>query len=387
VEATKLLAGFTPGQGETLRKAIGKKKLDLMRSFEDQFLDGCMANPDFTRHGNRSTAERIWRSLLASASYAFNKAHSVGYATQAVQEIWVKHYYFAEFVTACLAVYGEDVMKDGTKKALVFIRECRRVKRPILGPDVNESGWNFSIAGENIRYGLVDIKGVGPAAVPDILNNRPYTDFQDYLDRTKKLGGRKKGVVDNLIKIGAFDWTGQTRSDMLDQYYYHMCRMEIAEKKRNTISQEETDEIVWEKWRKNPEGFPRFKFDSDEVIREIEEELVGTFITKDPMEAYVDAIEAECIQHPSDFDDYRAGERFVIGGQLTRVHEHMQRNNRKMAFVTVRWMEEDFEFLAFADSYAPNKPMLQIGSPVACEVQKLDGDSANLVSVVRLDTL
>lgn len=388
VEACLVLAGFTKGQGETLRKAIGKKKLDLMKSFEDRFMQGCLANTAFTSQGgNRNLAERIWRSMMASASYAFNRAHSTGYAMQANQEIWVKHYYFDEFVTSCLAVYGEDVMKDGSKKSLVFIRECRRLKKPILPPDVNQSGARFTLTDDGIRYGLVDLKGVGDTVMPDILGKRPYADLQDYLDRTAKNKGWKRGVVDNLIKIGAFDWTGQTRSDMLDQYYYHQARHEIAEKKRGEISREETDKIVFAKWRASPENYPRYKFDRDDVIREIELDLVGTYITKNPMEPYIEMIDAECIAHPSEFDDYDTGQRFVVGGQLTRVHEHMQRNNKKMAFITVRWNEEDFEFLAFADSYAPARPLLQIGAPVACEVQKLDGDSANLLSVCRLDTL
>lgn len=381
VEATQVLAGFTKGQGETLRKAIGKKKIDLMMSFEGQFIQGCLANPEFmaNRAGSEMVARRIWASLLASASYAFNRAHSVGYATQGAQEIWVKHYYFDEFITSCLAIYDD--------KTNEFIRECRRMKRPILPPDVNTSGAHFTLTPEGIRYGLLDIKGVGPGALPDVLKNRPFTDLQDYLDRTKKNQGCKRGVVDRFVKIGAFDWTGQSRSDQLDQVYYHWARMEIAEMKRGKISQEETDDIVFGKWRKEPEQYPRFRFDRPEVVREIEEELVGTFITNNPMAPYITMIDAECIAHPSEFEDYEKGQRFVIGGQLTRVHEHMQKNGKKMAFLTVRWNEEDFEFLAFADSYAPARPLLQINAPVACEVQKLDGDSANLLSVLRLDTL
>jgi DNA polymerase-3 subunit alpha len=387
VLATRVLAGFTPGQGETLRKAIGKKKLDLMMSFETQFIQGCLANPEFTRHGSEMIARRIWASLLASASYAFNRAHSVGYSTQACQEIWVKHYYFDEFVTACLAVYGDQVMKDGTKKSLVFIRECRRMKKPILPPCANRSGARFTLTDDGIRYGLVDIKGIGDAPIAEIVSKRPYVDLQDYLDRTSKSKGWKRGVVDSLIKIGAFDWTGDSRSNMLDQYYYHQARHEIAEKKRNTISQEETDEIVFGKWRAKPEAYPRHKFHDDDVVRQIELDLVGTFITKNPMEPYIDMINSECISHPSEFEDFETGQRFTIGGQLTRVHEHMQRNNKKMAFITIRWNEEDFEFLAFADSYAACKPMLQIGAPIACDVIKLDGDSANLHSALRLDKL
>jgi DNA polymerase-3 subunit alpha len=381
VEACLLLAGFTKGQGETLRKAIGKKKLDLMQSFEKQFIDGCMANEAFTgpRQGSEATARKIWNSLLASAAYAFNKAHSVGYAMQANQETWVKHYYFDEFITSCLAVY-EDAEKTAT-----FIRECRRKGRPIMPPDVNKSGEKFTLADDGIRYGLTDINGIGDAAMPDILNNRPFADLPDYLVRTTKSGGWKKGVVDNLVKIGAFDWTGQSRSDLLDEVYYHWARMEIAEKKRNALSVEDTDVIVFDKWRKAPAKYPRFHFEDPAVVLEIEKDLMGTFITVDPMGRYVSMIEGECIQHPSEMEDFDTGHRFVIGGEITRIHTHMQRNNQQMAFITMRWAEEDFEFLAFADAFKACKQMLKVGAPAACEVIKLAGGGASLSTVVRLD--
>jgi DNA polymerase-3 subunit alpha len=325
--------------------------------------------------------------MLASASYAFNKAHGMGYAMQAVWEIWTKHYYFLEFETACLAVYGDDV-KDGEKKALVFLRELRRRKQPVLPPDVNTSGERFTLTDDNvIRYGLIDIGGVGPSVVPDIVANRPYESLQDYLDRTKKGGGSKKGVVDNLVKIGAFDWTGESREDLLERVYYHRCRMEIAEKKRNALSVEDTNEIVWEKWRKNPDAFPRFKFDDPEVILDLEQTLVGTFITRDPMGEYVSMIEGECISHPMDMEDYRKGERFCVGGKVVRIHQHRQRNGKMMAFITVDWNGESFEFLSFADSWSKLGTMIKVDAPVVCELQKLEGDGANLVDVARLDWL
>lgn len=385
VLCARILAGFTPGEGETLRKGIGKKKMDIINAFEPKFIDGCMSNPEFTSRGGTETiARKIWQSLKAAGAYAFNKAHAIGYAMQAVWEIWTKHHYFEEFITGCLAVYGEDV-KDGEKKSLVFIRECRRRKQPILPPDVNKSGARFTLTDDGVRYGLVDIKGVGDSVIPDIIGNRPYVDLQDYLDRTKKSGGWKRGVCDNLIKIGAFDWTGQSRSDMLDQYYYHIARMQIAKRKRESISREETDQIVWDKWRNSPDSYKRFRFDDPDEVLAIEEDLVGTFVTRDPYEPYVSMIDNVCIRHPGDMEDFRKGERFVIGGVLSRVHKHQARNG-EMAFCTIRWNEEDFEFLAFADTWKANRSMLRdIGAPVACEVQKLDGDSANLLSTVRLD--
>lgn len=378
VEATKLLAGFTPGQGETLRKAIGKKKLDLMQSFEQLFYDGCMANPEFTRHGNRGTAEKIWRSLLASASYAFNKAHSIGYAMQAIWEIWTKHYYYDEFICACMNVHDPDKLNR-------FIRECRRLKKTIVGPDVNRSAAGFTIDGDALRFGLADIKGIGDASMPDILDKQPFVDFGDYLDRCSTDGGLKKGVVDNLVKIGAFDWTGQDRQAMLEQVYRHRRSLE-APVMWSKMTHEEREKNIREKRAAKPENYPVYTFNSS-TISEIEEELVGTFITHDPMGAYINMIENVCIQSPSEMEEFDTGERFVIGGIVTRLHTHMQKNQKQMCFITIQWAEQDFEFLAFADSWSANKPMMKVGVPVACEVIKLNGGGANLSTVERLDWL
>lgn len=380
VECAKVLAGFTPGEGETLRKGIGKKKMDIINAFEPKFLNGCMANPAFTEahEGTLRIAEKIWSSLKAAGAYAFNKAHAAGYAWQACAEIWVKHYYFEEFITPCLAVH--------TTKTSDFIRECRRLKRPILPPDVNKSAERFSLTDDGIRYGLVDIKGIGDAAMPDIIANRPFIDFPDYLDRTAKDAGRKKGVVDELVKIGAFDFTGLGRQDMLEQIYRHR-RMSQAPKLWAKSTYEEREADIATKRAAKAVDYPVFDFDDPKVVSAIEEELVGTFITVDPMAPYINMIENVCIRHPLEMEDYETGERFVIGGTVSRIKTHMQRDQRQMAFITVRWAGEDFEFLAFADPWKANRTLIKEGAPVACEVIKLSGDSANLSTTIRLDML
>jgi len=382
VECAKQLAGFTPGEGETLRKGIGKKIAAILAEAKPKFLDGCMANPEFTAapQGTRRTAEKIWQSLEAAGAYAFNKAHAAGYAWQAACEIWVKHHYFEEFIAPCLAVHT-----DPEKKAR-FIRECRSMKRPILPPDVNQSGERFTLTDDGIRYGLIDVKGIGEAAMPDIMTNRPFLDMADYLERTAKDGGAKKGVVDSLVKIGAFDWTGKPRQELLEQVY-HNRRRQQAPVLWSKLSPEGRIAEIAIKRKAKPADYPVYDFDDPQVVQEIEEDLVGTFITRDPMADYINMIENVCIQHPSEMEDFETGQLFVIGGTVTRIKTHMQRNQQQMAFITVRWAGEDFEFLAFADAWKANRMLLKEGAPVACEVIKLSGDGANLSTTVRLDLM
>lgn len=383
IRTARSLAGFTAGQSEELRKAIGKKLADKIAEIKPRFIDGCLANPEFTgQGGTRNTALKIWGSLEAAGAYAFNKAHATGYAMQPCWEIWTKHYYYDEFITGCL-----DVMPEKTTQ---FIRECRKRGRPILPPDINKSGPRFTLTDDGIRYGLTDIRGIGVSVVPDIEGGRPYTSMQDYLARTSPNRGSKKNVVDALVKVGAFDSIagGSSRQQMLDEVYRSRAAAEVSPNKWAKLAQDERDAIIATKFEAKPEEYPSFPFDDESFLVEMETELLGTHVSVDPMARYAPMIEGECVDHPSDIDDYETGARFVIGGELINVRLHTQKNGKEMAFLAIRWAEEDFEVVAFADAWAANKRMLQSDRvPVACEVIKLSGRGCQLSMVERLDWL
>lgn len=379
IRTARDLAGFTAGQAEELRKAIGKKLADKIDEIKPKFIDGCLDNPDFTAQGGtRNTALKIWGSLEAAGAYAFNKSHATGYAMQPCWEIWTKHYFFGEFITACLAVMPE--------KTTTFIRECRKRGKPILPPDINKSGERFTLTDEGIRYGLTDIRGIGSSVVPDIVANRPYSSIADYLFRTQPNKGGKKGVIDALVKVGAFDSIGSDRQTMLDEVYYARAGAEVAPTKWSNLSEDERNVIVAEKWENKPEEYPAFPFTEEKFLYEMETDLLGTHVTVDPMARYVPMIEGECVSHPLDVEDYQTGARFTVGGELTKIKVHKQRNGKDMAFLGIRWAEEDFDVVAFSDAWEANKPMLgDIGVPVACDVIKLSGKGCQLSVVVRLD--
>jgi DNA polymerase-3 subunit alpha len=381
IRTARSLAGFTAGESEELRKAIGKKLADKIEDIKPKFIDGCMANPDFTGPGGtRNTALKIWGSLEAAGAYAFNKSHATGYAMQPCWEIWTKHYFFDEFITACLAVVPE--------KTTQFIRECRKRGRPILPPDINKSGERFTLTDDGIRYGLTDVRGIGVSVVPDIVAHRPYTSIEDYLAKTSTTGGAKKGVIDALIKVGAFDGVGDDRQEMLDAVYRHRSSLEVSPNKWMGLSEDERALIIATKWEAKPEEYPRFDFADEKFVVATEIELLGTHVSLDPMARYLPMIEGVCINHPCDIDDHETGSRFVIGGELTKVKTHRQSNGKEMAFLGVRWAEEDFDIVAFADGWEANQRMLQTtGVPVACEVIKLSGKGCQLSVVERLDWL
>lgn len=379
IRTARDLAGFTAGEAEELRKAIGKKLADKIAEIKPRFIEGCLANPDFTgQGGTRGSATKIWASLEAAGAYAFNKAHATGYAMQPCWEIWTKHHFFDEFITACLAVTPE--------KTTTFIGECRKRGRPILPPDINKSGDGFTLTDEGIRYGLTDIRGIGASVVPDIVENRPYTSVGDYLERTSSKHGGKKGIIDALVKVGAFDSLDPVRSRVLDEVYYHRAASEVSPNKWAGLSEDERARIVSDKWMRKPEDYPHFDFSDERFLRDTEVELLGTNVTVDPMSRYAAMINGECLSHPAEVDDRPTGDRFTIGGELTEVRTRRQKDGREMAFVSVRWAEEDFEVVAFADAWEANKRMLaQTGVPVACDVIKLRGKGCQLSVALRLD--
>lgn len=392
IRTARELAGFSPGDAEKLRKAIGKKQTDVMASLEPQFIAGCLDNSAFLNHyapvggsgvPHRVTAEKtarkIWASLEASGSYSFNKSHAYGYGLQACWEVWTKHYFYDEFITACLAVH--------TDKTARFVAECRQRGRPILPPDVNDSADHFSLTKDGIRWGLSDIRQLGPGAVPDIVSRRPYFSLADYLNRVQSDKGGKRQVVENLIKVGAFDDINPSRSDLLREYHYHRAASEVAPKKWGGLTPEQRDAIVAEKWAKKPQDYEIPDFTDERVVASIEKELLGLLVSVDPMERYAKMINSTCIRHPAQIEDYQPDQEFAIGGELTACKVHTQKNGRKMAFLTVTWAGEDFEVPAFADAWSSCGPLLTVGAPVVLHVARLKGGGAHLKNVLLLDAL
>jgi DNA polymerase III subunit alpha len=193
------LAGFSKGMADTIRKAMGKKKRDVLDKLKPQFLDGCESNGH-----NRKIAEKVWTDWEAFASYAFNKSHATCYAYVAYQTAYLKAHYPSEYMAAVLSNNLSDM-----KKINFFMEECRRMGIAILGPSVNDSLSSFSVDGDGtIRFGLAAIKGVGEGAVEliiqDRLDNGPYESVYDFLKRSN-LRAISKRVIENLVLAGALD--------------------------------------------------------------------------------------------------------------------------------------------------------------------------------------
>ena len=234
---SRSMGGFTRGQSDTLRKAMGKKQLDTMEKLKVQFHDGCLANPKFMDvppvNGDKAAAERliekIWNDWREFAKYAFNKSHAVCYAYVAYQTGWLKAHYPAEYM--CAQISSEIGNFD---KMPVFIAEAADMDYRILPPDVNRSSTRFTPeplekgAGYGIRYGLAGIKGVGVAAAESIVAERrkggAYKDLDDFLARLDVSVNKK--ALESLVRCGALDGFGYHRAALLEELPGAMARAE-----------------------------------------------------------------------------------------------------------------------------------------------------------------
>ena len=287
-----------------------------------------------------------------------------------------------------------------------YLREARRRNIKVLPPDINLSGRKFTLGDNAIRYGLDTIRGVGSAAVTDILASRPYDSFADFLNRinSRTCG---KTQVEALIKIGAFDSLKMQSTDfdvygdrtaIMTAYHDHRILDKVAPAKLAKMDAHQRREHV-SAWRAKNADKPTYlkeftvpDFADEAVVYQIEQELVGNYVTIDPMMKYLGALEAvNALRSPLDIEDVEQGGEFTIGGQVSKLRVHtIQKAGRykgkTMAFITVNWNDEEFEVTAFPDTWASTKLILAEGAPVACTAIR-DERGSRLKSVERLDLL
>ena len=201
MKISQVIAGFSMAEADTLRKAIGKKKADLMAKLEKQFIEGGVKNGF-----DKDKVIELYEKIKKFAKYSFNKSHSAAYAKLAMQTAYLKRYHLAKFLAAAIAVEASD-----HKKVYEYILEAKRHGIEVIIPSLNTSTKDAeAINGKIIRLGLNNLKGFGESAIEDIIKNRPFTDPIDLLSRTTKVN---KTMVKKLIAIGAFDFTGEKRED------------------------------------------------------------------------------------------------------------------------------------------------------------------------------
>ena len=374
IEIFRRLAGYSLGQADMVRRAMSKKKLKDIQREREAFLHGdparniagCAANGI-----DQAVAESIYDEITDFANYAFNKAHAVCYAVVAYQTAWFKCHYPKEYMAALLTS-----VLDSQDKIAEYIAECRDMGIRLLPPDINQSGPHFTVAGQDIRFGLAALKGVGRGFTNQVLAERqaggPFVSFSDFCQRL--LGeDLNKRVLESLIRAGAFDAMGVRRSQLLDAYEQLLDSLARNRRKNlegqfDLFSQgQEKAEPVELILRDIPEFSPQ-------ELMAMEKEITGLYLSGHPMDAYRDVVHQQGAvaigavledfaraDGPQQFED---GQWIALAGVVASVKTKTTRNNSLMAYVTLEDASGSMEMLAFARLLEESGSYLQVNLPI-----------------------
>ncbi|HUH46808.1 MAG TPA: DNA polymerase III subunit alpha, partial [Arenibacter sp.] len=358
------LAGFSKGDADVLRKAMGKKIFALLEKLRPQFLDG-----GEKRGHPREVLEKIWKDWEAFASYAFNKSHSTCYAYIAYQTAYLKAHYPAEYMAAVLSNNMNDI-----KQVTFFMEECKRMGLEVLGPDVNESYYKFAVNAEGaVRFGMGAVKGVGRSAVETIVENRkeggPYRSVFDLAKRIDLRAANKK-AFENLALAGGFDSFGNTHRA---QYFHDggdgITFLEKVVRYGNKYQESKNSSQVSlfgdasEVQIPEPIVPPCEEWGTMGKLRR-EKEVVGIYISGHPLDDFRTELKAFCnagISAVSNMGDY-LNKELAFAGVIADVQHRTSKNGKGWASFTVEDYTDSFEFRIFGEEYLKFRHFLMINS-------------------------
>ncbi len=368
------LAGYTMGRSDLLRRAMSKKKGDVMRRERQIFVYGDEETnvPGCVKNGiDEKVANKIYDEMIDFAKYAFNKSHAAAYAVVAYQTAYLKYYYPVEFMAALMT----SVIENPSKVA-EYVYACRGMDIQILPPDINRGYSDFSVDSGQIRYGLAAIKSIGKQVIQVIVSDREefgsFKNLEDFIHRMSIKEVLNKKVIENLIKSGALDCLGGTRKQFMSIYLQILDHVN-QEKKYAMTGQMTLFDLVEEEEKSQFEiRLP----DVGEYTREnqlaFEKEVLGIYISGHPLDAYEAAwrknISAVTPDFQPDEETGRSkvhdGARETIGGLITDKTVKYTRTNQMMAFVTVEDLLGTVEVVVFPRDYEKNRELLEVDQKV-----------------------
>lgn len=378
------LAGYSMGRADLVRRAMGKKKLDVMEKEREVFINGQVDEngniivPGCVRNGiDAKSADKIFDEMSEFAKYAFNKSHAACYAVVSYRTAYLKAYYPAEFMAATLNSYLGNL-----DRVPQYIDECKRLGIEILKPDINKSYEKFTVEGGKIRFGLGSIKNVGTVPVENIVKERKengeYKGFTDFCERIAEAQVNKK-CVESLIKAGVFEEFEQTRATLLASFESIIDTIQSGKKKEfdgqvsmfDLGTQEEKEEREKQKYK-----FEEYEELPEKELLSMEKEMLGIYISGHPLEKLKEQImhctnintmdlavlnDQSSTMNSSDLNEIQmqnmvAKNKFVDGqkvkyaGIITSIKKKYTKNNKIMAFITIEDLYGIAEVIAFENA-------------------------------------
>ncbi|MDG4668868.1 DNA polymerase III subunit alpha [Mycobacterium sp. 236(2023)] len=355
------VAGYSMGKADALRKAMGKKKLEVLEAEYKGFLEGMTANGF-----SAAAVKALWDTILPFAGYAFNKSHAAGYGLVSYWTAYLKANYQAEYMAGLLTSVGDD--KD---KAAIYLADCRRLGITVLPPDVNESVQNFASVGDDIRFGLGAVRNVGANVVASLVNTRSekgkYTDFSDYLNKIDITACNKK-VTESLVKAGAFDSLNHPRKGL---FLVHTDAVDsvLGTKKAEAMGQfdlfgggdSETESVFTIK-------VPEEEWEDKHKLA-LEREMLGLYVSGHPLNGVAHLLTAQVdTQIPAILEGDIANDTQVrVGGILASVNRRVNKNGLPWASAQIEDLSGGIEVLFFPQTYS------MFGAEIADDVVVLLG--------------
>ncbi len=342
------LAGYSYGRADIVRRAMAKKKHDVMLKERDSFVGGAVS-----RGIDSNAANEIFDEMISFASYAFNKAHAAAYAYVAYQTAWLKCHYPCEFFAALLTSF-----LDNTGKVVQYINECSRIGIKILPPHVNESSDEFAVSGGNIHFSLLAIKGLGKGFIRRMIEERTNNgSFVDFYDFCRRMHGKdfNRRTLENLIKCGAFDGLGANRRQMMNSIDSIIEELESS-KRRNVEGQigfgDLTSSINEESVSSSVFIYPDAEEFTPESLLKYEKEVSGMYLSGHPMKKYLNISEKlRCAQIKdildSESNKYKDNDRVVILGLIGSVKKKITKNDTTMAYLNFEDTTGGIEVIVF----------------------------------------
>lgn len=356
------LAGFTKGEADVLRKAMGKKQKSVLDNMKPRFISQAEE-----RGHDSEKLEKIWRDWEAFASYAFNKSHSTCYAWIAYQTAYLKAHYPAEFMAAVLSNNMNDI-----KQVTFFMEECKRMGLAILGPDVNESFYKFTVNDQGaIRFGMGAVKGVGGNAVATIVENRKDGKYKSVFDLAKRIDLRaaNKRAFENLALAGGFDSFDAHRAQYLQPdgdgvvFIEKVLRYAARYQETQNSSQVSLFGDSSEVQIPEPEVPPCEEWSAMKKLKQ-EREVVGVYISGHPLDAFKMELDYFTNCKVADFNNLESmiNKEVSFAGIVSEVRYMTGKNGRDWAMFTVEDFEDSFQFRIFGEDYLKYRHLLVVDS-------------------------
>jgi DNA polymerase-3 subunit alpha len=346
MQIAQKVAGYSLGQADLLRRAMGKKKLSELEKAYGGFREGMIGNGF-----SEAAVKALWDTILPFADYAFNKSHAAAYGLVSFWTGYLKANYPAEYMAALLTSVGDD--KD---KAAVYLADCRKMGITVLPPDVNDSEHNFTSVGNDIRFGLGSVRNVGANVVTAIIAARKekgaYTSFSDYLNKVDAAACGKK-AIESLIKAGAFDSLSHPRKGLM------------------VIHSDAVDAVMGTKKAEAVGQFDLFGFGGDEDVSSVfevkvpdeewdtkhrlalEREMLGLYVSSHPLNGVEHVLAAQAdTQIPSILDgDVKDGAQVTIGGIVASVERRVDKNGMPWAIAKIEDLSGGIDVMFFPQAY------------------------------------